>query len=99
MRINACPKHVVEKLLTLTDRAAELEEGAKDAALRLERARTIMNQGTRIAPERERWQEAQLEFTALLPSVPKLKQRAAAETATVSACKRFIEALDDHATI
>jgi len=99
MRINSCPEYVVKKLLTLTDRAACLEEDAKAAAAKLERARIIVNQGTRVEAERERWEKAKLEFEALLPSVPKLKKRAAAETATVSVCKRFIEALDDHATI
>jgi len=97
VHIRSCPKHVSDRLLELTDAAAALEEDAKAAAAKLEKLRAIVNQ--RTTTTHERWQEAKLEFDALLPSVPKLQKRAKDEQAIVDGCKAYIAALDDHATL
>jgi hypothetical protein len=72
MRIDSCPRHVVQRLLTLTDEAALRRDAAKRAAARVVELRAIVNRGTMFPSEREGWEVADLEFKGLLPSVPKL---------------------------
>ena len=88
MKLDSCPRHLLQKFVELSDCTDEFDKTADAAAARLERLRGVVTQSQKTSYED--YERTKGEFEHLLSEVPKLQSLARAERAALTRCKGFV---------